>query len=30
MTEDDLQAFAHLYPLANYGLLRQIDRPELP
>jgi nanoRNase/pAp phosphatase (c-di-AMP/oligoRNAs hydrolase) len=30
VTEDDLQAFAHLYPLANYGLLRQIDRPELP
>src|SRR5271170_6168933 len=30
VTEDDLQAFAHLYPLANYGVLRQIDRPELP
>lgn len=26
----DLQAFTHLYPLANYSLLRQIDRPELP
>src|SRR5712692_329250 len=29
-TEADLQAFTHLYPLANYNLLRQIDRPELP
>ena len=25
-----MQAFTHLYPLANYNLLRQIDRPELP
>ena len=30
VTEDDLQAFTHLYPLANYSLLRQIERPELP
>ncbi len=30
VTDDDLQAFTHLYPLANYSLLRQIDRPELP
>jgi len=30
VTDDDLQAFVHLYPLANYGLLRQIERPELP
>jgi nanoRNase/pAp phosphatase (c-di-AMP/oligoRNAs hydrolase) len=29
-TEADLRAFTHLYPLANYSLLRQIDRPELP
>ncbi len=29
-TDDDLQAFMHLYPIANYNLLRQIDRPELP
>jgi nanoRNase/pAp phosphatase (c-di-AMP/oligoRNAs hydrolase) len=29
-TEADLAAFTHLYPLANYPLLRQIDRPELP
>ncbi|HYB90053.1 MAG TPA: DHH family phosphoesterase [Candidatus Binataceae bacterium] len=29
-TDDDLQAFVHLYPIANYNLLRQIDRPELP
>jgi nanoRNase/pAp phosphatase (c-di-AMP/oligoRNAs hydrolase) len=29
-TEADIQAFMHLYPLANYNLLRQIDRPELP
>jgi nanoRNase/pAp phosphatase (c-di-AMP/oligoRNAs hydrolase) len=29
-TEADLAAFTHLYPLANYNLLRQIDRPELP
>src|SRR5216683_5538789 len=29
-TEADLRAFTHLYPLANYNLLRQIDRPELP
>jgi nanoRNase/pAp phosphatase (c-di-AMP/oligoRNAs hydrolase) len=30
VTDDDLQAFAHLTPLANYSLLRQMDRPELP
>ncbi|MBV8056510.1 MAG: DHH family phosphoesterase [Deltaproteobacteria bacterium] len=30
VTENDIQAFVHLYPLANYQLLRQIDRPELP
>jgi len=30
ITEADMQAFVHLYPLANYSLLRQIDRPELP
>jgi nanoRNase/pAp phosphatase (c-di-AMP/oligoRNAs hydrolase) len=30
VTEMDIQAFVHLYPLANYNLLRQIDRPELP
>lgn len=30
VTDDDLQAFMHLYPLANYNLLRQIDRPEFP
>lgn len=30
VTEDDLQAFTYLYPLANYGLLRRIERPELP
>ncbi|HKV56031.1 MAG TPA: DHH family phosphoesterase [Candidatus Binataceae bacterium] len=30
VTEADIQAFVHLYPLANYNLLRQIDRPELP
>jgi len=29
-TDDDVQAFMHLYPIANYNLLRQIDRPELP
>jgi nanoRNase/pAp phosphatase (c-di-AMP/oligoRNAs hydrolase) len=30
VTDDDLQAFAHLTPLANYSMLRQMDRPELP
>ena len=30
MTDDDLQALQHLYPIANYSMLRQIDRPELP
>jgi nanoRNase/pAp phosphatase (c-di-AMP/oligoRNAs hydrolase) len=30
VTDDDLQAFTHLVPLANYSVLRQIDRPELP
>jgi nanoRNase/pAp phosphatase (c-di-AMP/oligoRNAs hydrolase) len=29
-TDADIQAFMHLYPLANYNLLRQIERPELP
>ncbi|HLW70034.1 MAG TPA: DHH family phosphoesterase, partial [Candidatus Binataceae bacterium] len=29
-TDADIEAFTHLYPLANYNLLRQIDRPELP
>ncbi len=30
VTDADMQAFTHLYPHANYNLLRQIDRPELP
>jgi len=30
VTDNDVQAFVHLYPLANYNLLRQIDRPEFP
>lgn len=30
VTDDDLLAFTHLYPIANYNLLKQIDRPELP
>src|SRR5579885_3753579 len=30
VTDDDLQAFTYLYPLANYNLLRRIERPELP
>jgi nanoRNase/pAp phosphatase (c-di-AMP/oligoRNAs hydrolase) len=30
VTDDDLQAFTRLVPLANYSMLRQIDRPELP
>jgi nanoRNase/pAp phosphatase (c-di-AMP/oligoRNAs hydrolase) len=30
VTDADLNAFTHLYPLANYNMLRQIDRPELP
>jgi len=30
VTENDIKAFVHLYPLANYHPLRQIDRPELP
>src|SRR5215469_3544597 len=30
VTEDDIQAFTHLYPLANYSMLKLIDRPELP
>lgn len=29
-SDEDLQAFTHLYPLANRNLLMQIDRPELP
>jgi nanoRNase/pAp phosphatase (c-di-AMP/oligoRNAs hydrolase) len=30
LTDEDLQAFTQLYPLANYGLLKRIRRPELP
>src|SRR5271155_5598250 len=30
VTDNDIQAFTQLYPHANYNLLRQIDRPELP
>src|SRR5713101_1229379 len=30
VTENDIYAFTQLYPHANYNLLRQIDRPELP
>jgi nanoRNase/pAp phosphatase (c-di-AMP/oligoRNAs hydrolase) len=30
VTDDDVQAFMYLYPMANYSLLRQIDRPEFP
>jgi nanoRNase/pAp phosphatase (c-di-AMP/oligoRNAs hydrolase) len=30
VTEEDLEAFTFLYPLANYNLLRRIERPELP
>ena len=30
VTDHDLQAFVHLYPHANYNLLKQMDRPELP
>jgi nanoRNase/pAp phosphatase (c-di-AMP/oligoRNAs hydrolase) len=30
VTEADIEAFTHLYPLANYTLLKHIDRPELP
>lgn len=30
VTDDDLQAFTYLYPLANYGMLRRFERPELP
>lgn len=30
VTEEDLEAFTFLYPRANYGLLRRIERPELP
>ncbi len=30
VTDDDLQAFTFLYKLANYNLLRRIERPELP
>jgi len=29
-TESDVRAFLHLSPLANYNVLLQIDRPELP
>ncbi|HEV3113032.1 MAG TPA: bifunctional oligoribonuclease/PAP phosphatase NrnA [Candidatus Binataceae bacterium] len=30
VTEADVEAFTLLYPIANYSLLKQIDRPELP
>src|SRR5712692_5008746 len=30
VTEGDIEAFTHLYPLANYNLLKRMDRPELP
>lgn len=30
VTDNDVRAFVHLYPIANYNLLRQIDRPEMP
>jgi len=30
VTEEDTHAYAHLSGLANYSLLRQFDRPELP
>ncbi len=30
VTEADIEAFTHLYPLVNYHSLRQIDRPQLP
>jgi nanoRNase/pAp phosphatase (c-di-AMP/oligoRNAs hydrolase) len=30
VTDDDLQAFLHLYPLANFNLLKQIERSEFP
>ena len=30
VTEADVEAFTHLYPIANYTLLKQMDRPELP
>jgi nanoRNase/pAp phosphatase (c-di-AMP/oligoRNAs hydrolase) len=28
--EWDVEAFSHIYPLANHNLLRRIERPELP
>ena len=30
VTDDDVFAFTRLYPIANYSLLRQFERPELP
>jgi len=30
VTKADIEAFTHLYPLASYHSLRQIDRPQLP
>lgn len=30
VTDEDVQAFVHLYPLVNYNLLGRIDRPEFP
>jgi len=29
-TEADVEAFTYLYPLANHGLIRRMERPELP
>jgi nanoRNase/pAp phosphatase (c-di-AMP/oligoRNAs hydrolase) len=30
VNEWDVEAFSHLYPLANHNIMRRIDRPELP
>ncbi len=30
VNEWDIEAFSHLYPLANQNLMRRIERPELP
>lgn len=29
-TEADVEAFSHLYPLANHSLIRRMERPKLP
>lgn len=29
-TKADIEAFAHLYPLANHALIRRMQRPQLP